>query len=585
MSLIVAINSGFGSSVGVFKDGAPLFCVEEERFNRVKNWLGFPDLAMKFIFEQGIVNKDEVDYFVLTNETVIPTSSREEFYAYYDEYFEAAEKMALGEKEIKKYRLKQKIWSSPLYQMAKGGKKPESQEGPNHYEKRLLSFGIPQEKILKEDHHLCHAAAAYYGLAQDMEKEHLIFSLDGGGDGLTAAVYKASKGKIELLSESSAYSIGNMYSATTYYLGFTPHEHEYKLMGLAPYVKEKYAERCLPFFRRFLKLSDDQTAFQNPEPLNHAIFFAHLISGLRRERFDNIASGLQLFCEEIVTGWVKGNIAKYGITDILCSGGVFMNVKMNMLFTQMPEVSSVNVQPSCGDETNIFGAAYLTQAKYFEPKINLMPEFCVGTQAEDNVETAIQSFSNQIAVEKVEAVNEKIAGLLAENKIVARCTGKMEFGARALGNRSIMANPSDMKNIAKINQAIKNRDFWMPFAPAIRDVDLEEYVVVPDPLKPHLSPYMMFAFESLPERRDDIACGIHQADFTARVETISEQRYPDFYQIITAFKEKTGIGCVLNTSFNLHGFPIVENAEQAIEVLLNSKLDVLAIGDYLITRK
>jgi carbamoyltransferase len=586
MSLIVAINPGFGSSIGVFKDGVPVFCVEEERFNRVKNWLGFPIKAFGYIFEQGIANIDDVDYFVLTNEAEIPTKSREGFYGYYDEYYAAAEKLAVAPSEIKKYRLKQKVWSSPMYKMVKGGgNAAPSSDGPNAYEKTLLGLGVPQEKIRKENHHLCHAAAAYYGLATDPEKEYLVFSLDGGGDGLTAAIYKGEKGQLERVYSSTEYSIGNMYSATTYHLGFTPHEHEYKLMGLAPYVKDKYADRCLPFFRKFLELKNNDTEFHNPESLNHAIYFAHLISGLRRERFDNVAASLQLFCEEIVTRWVKGNVAKYGITDILCSGGVFMNVKMNMLFTQMPELTSVNVQPSCGDETNIFGAAYLTQAAKFEPKIDLMPTFCVGTSAEVGLEAVLQQYSDKVNAVKASDVNKEIARLLSENKIVARCTGPMEFGARSLGNRSIMANPSEMKNIAKINQAIKNRDFWMPFAPAIREDDLEEYVVVPDALKPHLSPYMMFAFDTVREKVDDITCGVHQADFTARVETIGKDRYPDFHEIITAFKSLTGIGCVLNTSFNLHGFPIVENAEQAVDVLLQSKLDVLAIGDYLITRK
>jgi len=356
-------------------------------------------------------------------------------------------------------------------------------------------------------------------------------------------------------------------------------------MGLAPYVKDQYADRCLPFFRQFLTLKNNDTEFHNPEELNHAIYFAQMIRGLRRERFDNVSSSLQLFCEEIVIKWIKGNIAKYGIKDILCSGGVFMNVKMNMLISQLPEVNSVNVQPSCGDETNIFGAAYLTQAEKFEPKVNLMPKFCVGTSAEDTVEAALKTYQDEVTFEKVADINTRIAELLADNNIVARCTGPMEFGARALGNRSIMANPSEMKNIAKINQAIKNRDFWMPFAPAIREDDLEEYVVVPDSLKPHLSPYMMFAFDSHAEKAEDIVCGIHQADQTARVETINQDRYPDFHEIITHFKSLTGIGCVLNTSFNLHGFPIVENAEQAIDVLLRSKLDVLAVGPYLIRRK
>ena len=136
-----------------------------------------------------------------------------------------------------------------------------------------------------------------------------------------------------------------------------------------------------------------------------------------------------------------------------------MNVKLNMLLSKLKEINSVNVQPSCGDETNIFGAAYLTNAKYFKPKVNLMSSFCVGTNSEDTLHLALNKFNKQIEFKKVDNINNEIADLLSKNKIVARCTGKMEFGARALGNRSIMANPSNMRNITKINQAIKNRDF------------------------------------------------------------------------------------------------------------------------------
>ena len=237
----------------------------------------------------------------------IPTKDRAEFYAYYDEYYAAGEKMSLSENGIENYRIKEKIKKSSFYQIFKPStKKTNSKSDLNYDEKVLLDIGIPEEKIIKENHHFCHASAVYYGLSTDISKPYLVFSLDGGGDGLTAAVYKAYNGQLELLSESNVYSIGNIYSATTYFLGFTPHEHEYKLMGLAPYVKDDYAEKCLPFFRKFLHLNEDNTEFHNPEELNHAIFFAHLIKGLKRERFDNVSAGLQMFCEEIVSNWIKG---------------------------------------------------------------------------------------------------------------------------------------------------------------------------------------------------------------------------------------------------------------------------------------
>ena len=161
----------------------------------------------------------------------------------------------------------------------------------------------------------------------------------------------------------------------------------------------------------------------------------------------------------------------------------------------------------------------------------------------------------------------------------------MEFGARALGNRSVLANPANMQNINRINRSVKKRDFWMPFAPAMLEEETSTLIDIPNSLKPQGAPYMMFAFDTKEDKRDNIVCGAHQADFTARAQTVSKEQYPEFHDIIAKFKNITGIPCVLNTSFNLHGYPIVENATQAIEVLLKSEIDLLAIDDYLISRK
>ena len=161
----------------------------------------------------------------------------------------------------------------------------------------------------------------------------------------------------------------------------------------------------------------------------------------------------------------------------------------------------------------------------------------------------------------------------------------MEFGARALGNRSILANPSQMQNINKINKSVKKRDFWMPFAPAMLWEDADTMIDIPASLQKQGSPYMMFAFDTKEEARDKITCGIHQADFTARAQTVTKEINPDLYAIVSEFKKLTGIPCVLNTSFNLHGYPIVASSEQAIDVLLNSEIDALVIDNYIIKRK
>ncbi|MEM4247857.1 MAG: carbamoyltransferase C-terminal domain-containing protein [Candidatus Nanoarchaeia archaeon] len=212
-------------------------------------------------------------------------------------------------------------------------------------------------------------------------------------------------------------------------------------------------------------------------------------------------------------------------------------------------------------------------------------DFCIGPDGSEDIESARKKYSDKVSFTYFENINDKIVELLIQRKIVARCSGKMEFGARALGNRSILAAPDDVRIINKINAAIKKRDFWMPFAPAVLEDKLESVATVPKTLQNCMSPYMMFTFDVKPEMADKIIAGVHQADKTARAQTVNPRIYPEFYDIISRFYATTGIPAVLNTSFNLHGFPIVLGASDAVDVYLNSELDYLIVGNWLISRK
>ncbi len=569
MSKLIAINTGLNSSAGYFEDGVPVFCIQEERLNRIKNYGGLPQKSLDVILNKH-VNKKDVDKVVLTNEKPI-VIDKQRYYNYYDRVFEDGIK--LSEESLKIKDLKEKLKKTSFYGLVK--KKEIRKEVPADAD-WLVSCGFDPSIIERVDHHLCHGSAVYYGLADDLNKDYLVFTLDGGGDGITSAVYRASGGNMALISSSDCYSIGNMYSAITYFLGFKPHEHEYKLMGLSPYVREEYAIEYRNYFRQFLDI-DAKGKFYNPNPIYHSIFFSNLIQHFKKDRFDNIAAGIQLFCEEIVQKWIQINVALHGVPHILCSGGVFMNVKANLNLAMGQDVKSINVFPSCGDETNIFGAAFHTHNTQHK-KLQLLTKFTLGTDPRADLEESLEKY-NGISHRKVSNPAKQIAEYLKENKIVARCSGRMEFGARALGNRSIFANPDNLRNVNKINRAIKKRDFWMPFAPMVLEDDFEKYFRKPQANILGLSPYMMFAFDSVEKRRDEIICGLHQSDFTGRAQTINKVRYPEMYETLQNFKKLTGISVVLNTSFNLHGYPIVNNSSDAIEVLLKSEIDVLFIDD------
>lgn len=576
MSVVLAVNCGFGSSAGLFEDGRAVLCMEEERLGRVKNWIGLPEKVLGHLVSSGQADPSRVDAVVLANDRYFH-SSRELFYSLYDRNFEEAGKaLPLG-------RYKGAFWklADPLLdRLGERGMLPDRAED----EAFLEGLGFSRSVMHRANHHFCHAAAAYHGLAPD-DGDVLVFTLDGGGDGLKAAVYRGRGGSLERLLAFDGFSVGNVYSAVTYLLGFTPHEHEYKLMGLAPYVDPRHAGRYREFFAQFVGLTDGDTRFTNPAGLDYQRFYKAALPGLRRARFDNVAAGLQAFAEDVVLRWVVGNVRAHGVRRVLLSGGVFMNVKLNMLIAAHPEIEFADVFPSCGDESNIFGAAFADHAARGGRATGLLDRYTLGTSPEQDAAAAIEAVGGKVRTRHLADPQSFIVQELLAGRIVARCSGPMEFGARALGNRSILANPADLRTVGRINRAIKNRDFWMPFAPVVLWDRAQELLRVPDSLHPHGSPYMMFAFETTDAAREAMPCGLHQADFTARAQTVTEGRYPELAAIIGGFAEKTGVSALLNTSFNLHGFPIVENAAQALDVLLGSAIDVLVLGDTAVTRR
>jgi carbamoyltransferase len=307
----------------------------------------------------------------------------------------------------------------------------------------------------------------------------------------------------------------------------------------------------------------------------------------KRIRFDNIAGGLQRFTEDLLLRWVKAAVEQTGIRKVLVSGGVFMNVKANALISNLDEVEFFDVFPSCGDESLPFGAAWLHHAES-SPANGDDIEFSgcyLGPEADYDFAAAKERFASQLHYYKLNDANKVVARLLARGDIVARCSGKMEFGARALGNRSILADADDYHVIPEINKMIKNRDFWMPFAPAILLEEVEKYIVVPRTLPPErISPHMMITFDSKVGKEQSVAA-IHPYDRTARAQIVARHINPEFHDLMYKFHALTGKGLILNTSFNLHGFPIVMGSIDAMDVMVNSGLEYLVIGDHLISKR
>lgn len=587
---ILGINTGLNASAVLMRDNKVVFAIQEERLSKIKNQPGFPALSIQAALDHCGITVNDLDKVVTGGKTsVVPESRQDDLNKFHNRYGDIKKKwFGEGENFLAKFT-------------QRGMRKLASFGGKNQEKEKYLEDYLSEHKLLEKherfDHHLCHAASAYYGLAKEKKEKYLLFSMDGGGDGRTSAVFVGQNGKLEEIASSDSFSPACLYAHITYIMGFQPHEHEYKLMGLAPYAQPKYAKIARDLLAQFIGFDEtDPLVFTNtskyPEVRNSKghqkqVLIHDLFKTVLNLRFDTLAAGLQILAEEVAVQWIKAGIKKTGIKKVLLSGGFFMNVKANKLISELPEVEFVNCFPSCGDETNAFGAVFLAYQglrKEDSPDIEF-GDFCLGTGASFDIAEALEKYKDKVNFKKVENVNEELVKLLIDKKIVARCSGRMEFGARALGNRSILAAPDDIRIINTINAAIKKRDFWMPFAPAMLEDKAETVIDVPSSLKSAFSPYMMFTFNARPEKSDKFIAGIHQADKTARAQIVNSRIYPEFYDVINKFYQKTGVPVVLNTSFNLHGYPIVLGACDAIDVYLNSALDVLVVDNYIITRK
>lgn len=572
---ILGINSSVGASVCLLKDGQIIFALQEERLSRIKNQGGIPKLCLEYIKVSFPEFTNNIDYIALSN--IDDTEIK----------FEDIQKKYQIRFTPPKPRLRsyfKRFIPRPVLQSRTTINTPTRAQQIKNI---LNNDKLDDSNFQYIDHHDCHAAAAYFGLAKNENKPYLIFTLDGGGDGLCATISIGKNNKMTRISTSeSGNSIGNIYSLITYYLGLRPHEHEYKLMGLSPYVPSHYGRPISNIFKRYIKLDSvnglkfERTTVEKTSSLSHK-----LKKDLQYTRFDTIASGLQQATEEIVVQWIKNGIKHTGIKDILLSGGVFMNVKINQLIAELNEVNSVNVFPSCGDESNAIGAAFYTYAdKSSSPKFPVFNSYTTGPKPLFDFEKATHEYAERCTFKRLAEPEKTIAQLLADGEVVARVGGKMEFGARSLGNRSLLADPKNPEVIDKINFMIKQRDFWMPFAPAVLKEDASKYLNIPNSLPSEISPYMMFAFNTS-ENYKDMLASIHRADKTARAQIVDSCRYPELHKIISDFRSLTGRSVILNTSFNLHGHPIVTGTCDSIEVLLKSDLKYLVVEDTLITKR
>ncbi len=574
--LTLGIHDGHTATACLWEEGRVIACISEERLNREKEWAGFPQQAIETCLVIAGKKKEQVQSIGICS--LMPQTGHHHYhnphwhkraFSYLVRFL--PEKARQSSRNI---RLIHRLIPLLLAKREKSVREKLNQMG----------FIAP---IYFFEHHLLHAATAYYTNWYPREK-NLILTLDGSGDAVCATVNLGLASRIERQAETFNYNaICDFYTRITQYLGMRPMSHEYKVMGLAAYAEEESKKEILDLFRSFFRVSpENPLQIINTSRLWKWHFSKKLPSLLAGKRFDHIAGALQDFYEEVVLKWIENAMRETGVFNLVLSGGGFMNVKLNYKISQLPQLESLFIFPGCGDESNPIGAAILAAQKQGFPVEKVEPLGMVDwgpSYQEDEIKKAIEIHCSEqnCQVKQKEDVAGEIAQKLQAGKIVGRFCGKMEWGARALGNRSILAHPQNSQTIHRINRAIKKRDFWMPFAPAVLPEYRERYLHLPSSFR---CPFMTVAAETKEEAWENMSAALHPFDRSARAQVLDKELHPSFYDLVSRFAQMTGIGAVLNTSFNLHGYPIVCSPEDALKTFFKSDLDILQLENYIIEK-
>ena len=590
----LGINVSHGASASLIVDGEIILAFQEERFNKIKNFVGYPKESVQNCLNYVKLNHltiDEAGFSTIKNPVFPFKYPLDNFFSiknwlnyYQNNFFSEKKKIKnvidtfnsqkKNNKKINQYLNYKKILPKDYF-----GNYIIFRKLQSDYLK-TQSRGIIK-KISFIDHHTCHANYAAY--APDIkENKSAILTIDSEGDGSnqTFWIFDKKKDVLKNINKSSECDLARIYRFVTLILKMKPNEHEFKVMGLAPYVKDKYSLKAYKdIFEDILTVKNCKVV-HNKRPKN---LFNYIYEKTKSYRFDNIAGAVQILVEEISSKLLKQINKKYKLNTFSISGGVSMNIKMNMTLSKMKFVKNIYVPPTGTDESLAIGACYYLNKKYKNKplkNIYLGQEMSNVNITKENLRQLFKKKKNTLVQENIN--HKKIARLINKGEIIAVARGREEFGARALGNRSIIANPSVDGIIQKINEQIKNRDFWMPFALSILDKKHKDFIKND---KNIISDFMTIGFDTKINGYEKIKNGTHPYDKTVRPQILRRNFNPQYYSIIEEFYKISKIPAVLNTSLNLHGQPISSKLEDVIHTFNNSELKYLYLDDnYLITK-
>jgi carbamoyltransferase len=576
-SLTLGISDHYMSGAALVEDGRVISAVAEERLVRKKMVMGFPRLAIAEALRIADARPEEV-------ERVAVGSRWGHFLNDYVDFSDGV--FGVDEGPIRNLFLSVGSALSGLR-----SKVPALET--LYYKLREPAFASRRARIrnvLREEyglegpvdfvsHHLAHAAGAYFASGFS---DGLMVTLDGAGDGDSSHVYEVREGRWRLLHSIRSFdSLGDYYGYVTQLSGFKAGKHEGKITGLAAYGEPAYRD----ILDRFIRWEGDSIV-----NVGNA-FRTAALKKLRRplpEDFsrEDLAASIQAVAEEIATRHVGHWQQKTGLSNVGLAGGVFANVKINQRIHELDGVDSVFVYPAMSDEGIAAGAAlwnwwesnpsdgFPAKPKRCFDDVYLGPEF-----SDEEIEEALNE--HEVQFTRPGDITGEVAELLAAGSVVARFSGRMEYGPRALGNRTIMYRPDERSVNGWLNERLRRTEF-MPFAPAVLAEDAHLYFEGMAGAE-DTARFMTITFNCTPLMRRDCP-GVVHIDGTARPQLVHESDNPSYYAIIERFKELTGLSCVVNTSFNIHEEPIVCTPTDAVRVFQSGHLDVLAIGPFLARR-
>ena len=593
---ILGISAFYHDSAAcLIKDGEIIAAAQEERFTRKKHDASFPHFAIQYCLKEAKINSQKIDNIVFYEKPFMKFERLLETY------------LSFAPKGFSSFAKAMPVWiKDKLFQKSALVKELNSTLGDKVNWHKIILFS---------EHHLSHAASAFY---PSPFKSAAILTLDGVGEWTTTSVAIGKGSDLKVLKEIHfPHSLGFLYSAFTYYTGFKVNSGEYKVMGLAPYGKPRFANLIK---EKLINVADDGSFQLDMSYFNFATGltminkkFEKLFGGPPRtsetkltQREMDLAASVQKVTEDIVVKIAKDIAKETGEKNLCLAGGVALNCVANGVLLRSKIFDNIWIQPAAGDAGGALGAALSIWYLHYNSNRKtpssgdamkgayLGPEFC-----DEEIETELKAcFAVYKKLSEDDLINE-VATALEKEKAVGWMQGRMEFGPRALGGRSIIADPRSPLMQKQLNLKVKYRESFRPFAPSILSDDVEDWfdhvtdspymLLVADVKKnKHIEmtdkEELLFGIDRLNIPRS-LAPAITHVDYSARIQTVHVETNPRFHAVISKFKEKTRCPLVVNTSFNVRGEPIVCSPTDAFKCFMGTELDILAVGNYLLVKE